>query len=43
MRIFENKRVFKKLIIVLLCILVISFCIPKNVNADAEELRREIA
>ena len=38
MRIFENRRVFKKLIVVLLCILVISFCIPKTVNAGAEEI-----
>lgn len=33
MKFFENKSVFKKLIVVLLCILLLSFCMPKGVNA----------
>lgn len=36
MRIFENKSIFKKLIIVLICVIIISFCIPKGVNAEDE-------
>lgn len=38
MKVFENKSIFKKLIIVLLCILLLSFCMPKTVSADAEEI-----
>lgn len=34
MKIFENKSVFKKLIIVLLIIMIFSFCMPKNVKAS---------
>lgn len=34
MRIFENKSVFKKLIIVFICILIFSFCVPNCVRAD---------
>lgn len=34
MRIFENKSIFKKLIIVLLVIMLFSFCIPKEVRAE---------
>ena len=34
MRIFENKSLFKKLIIVLLIIMLFSFSIPKTVKAD---------
>lgn len=34
MRIFENKSIFKKLIIILLCIVLLSFCIPKTVKAS---------
>lgn len=37
MKIFENKSVFKKLIIVLLCILLLSFCMPKGVNAASDD------
>lgn len=36
MRIFENKSIFKKLICVLICVLIISFCIPKGVSAEDE-------
>lgn len=34
MKIFENKSIFKKLIIVFLCILLLSFCMPKTVKAE---------
>lgn len=34
MRIFENKSIFKKLIIVLLAIMIFSFCMPKTVRAE---------
>lgn len=35
MKIFENKTIFKKIIIVLLSIMLISFCIPKGVSAES--------
>lgn len=38
MKIFENKSIFKKVLIVLICILILSFCIPKTVQADAGEI-----
>ena len=34
MKIFENKNIFKKLVIVFLIITLFSFCIPKGVKAD---------
>ena len=37
MKIFENKSVFKKLIIVLICILLLSFCIPRGVRAGDDD------
>ena len=34
MRIFENKSIFKKVLIVLIFIILVSFCIPKGVSAE---------
>lgn len=34
MKIFQNRNIFKKLIIVLLVIMIFSFCMPKNVRAE---------
>lgn len=36
MKIFQNKSIFKKLIIVLLVIMLFSFCMPKTVRAEDE-------
>ena len=36
MKIFQNRNIFKKLIIVLLVIMIFSFCMPKNVRAEDE-------
>ena len=36
MKIFENKRLFKKLIIVLLVVMIFNFCMPRTVRADDE-------
>lgn len=34
MKVFENRTILKKIVIVLLCILLLSFLIPKTVKAD---------
>ena len=34
MKIYENKSIFKKIVIVLLCILLLNFYMPKKVSAD---------
>lgn len=37
MKVFENKSILKKIVIVLLCVMLLSFCVPKSVDAiDAE-------
>ncbi|MBQ2937510.1 MAG: hypothetical protein IJE05_01280 [Clostridia bacterium] len=33
MKVFENKSIWKKIIIILLCIFLLSFCMPKSVDA----------
>ena len=38
MRVFENKSIFKKLIIVLFVIMLFSFCVPKTVRAKDDEM-----
>ena len=38
MKIFESERAFKKLIIILICIILLSFCMPKTVSADSGEI-----
>lgn len=36
MKVFQNKSIFKKLIFVLICVIIVSFCIPKEVSAEDE-------
>lgn len=38
MKIFENKKLFKKIIIVFIAIIVIGFCIPKGVQAKGDDI-----
>ena len=38
MKIFENKSLFKKLVLIFVLITIVSFCIPKTVQADGGEI-----
>ena len=39
MKFFNNKNVFKKLVVIFICIFLLSFCVPKIVSAvDAEAI-----
>lgn len=38
MKIFENKKLFKKIIMVLIAIIIIGFCIPQGVQAKGDDI-----
>lgn len=38
MKIFENKKLFKKIIMVLIAIIIIGFCIPQGVQAKGDDV-----